>query len=350
MNYSSRATSPRVFALLSLALCALQAAPARADWQEVEVCNEGSIEVAVAWAQETRFLVAISDWDSEGWQWVSPDACAKVWFRTIDTMAIVHLVTALRAPNGTFGARAERLNARDIPNGKSSLCVASDRFDIDDEVLPPCRAPYVEVPTAASFVVAGPRYEMKVTVRPGPSDYAALVPINGAAPAVASAAPPPATPYFKNDNTGDLWGSFVAAANEEMARRQQAQNTPLPAPPPPAAPPPALTGQAWIDATRAVISGVNQSCLAAGHQTGYCGCLSEELGFGPDNPQVNGLMTNWDDDKAHRLLGQDHTWRGRCAWMGAPVPPPPPPADDPRVQNDTECLADPNDIFKCVHQ
>jgi hypothetical protein len=347
MNLPSWTIRPRVFALLLLGACALRSLPAQAGWQEVNVCNEGSIDVAVAWAQEDRVLVFAPIWDSEGWQWVGAGGCERVWLRTTDTMAIVHLVVAGKAPDGTFGALpARRLQIRDIPNGKSSLCVAYDRFDIGADVLPPCHAPFVEVPTAGSLVVGGPDYRRDITVHPIPSDYASMVAINGPAPAGMAAATPPAAAVRSNDNTGDFWGSLFAAANEELERRQQLQMAP---PPPPPLPPaqPALSGQAWVDATRAVISGVNDSCLSAGHRPQYCSCLSEELGFGPDNPHVNGLITNWDDNQAHRLLGGDHTWRGSCDWMGAPSAPPPP-ADLPTLQPEKTCVADNDDIFKCV--
>jgi uncharacterized membrane protein len=340
MNHFFGLRRLHALALLLLGVCALNSLPARASVQLVDVCNKGSIDVAVAWAQETRTLVMFADWESEGWQWIGTGECRRVWLRTFDTMAIVHLVVAGRSPNGTFGVLRVRTNARDIPNGKSELCVSHENFDIGAEVLPPCRAPYVEVPTAASFVVAGTHYEMNATVRPGPSDYASMVAINGPAPVGSSAASAPAPARASNDNTGDFWGSLIAATNEELERRQKAERAPLPAPlPAPPPPPPALSGQAWIDATRAVIRDVDNSCRAAGHHAEYCGCISDALGFGPDNPYVNSLIPKWDNALAKKLVGQGHTWRGRCEWMNEDIP---------VAQPTTACVPDKDNIFSCV--
>jgi hypothetical protein len=356
MNSILGAAHPRMFALLLMGACGLYSAPARADWQEVLICNKGTIEVAVAWAQETRLLVAIDFWESEGWQWIDVDACKRVWLGTTDGMAIMHIVLAGRAPNGTFGVLPRRLELRDIPNRKSSLCVRYDAFDIGKEVLPPCSAPYVEVPTAGSFVVAGREYSLTATTRPQASDYQSMVAINGPAPTGTHAAAPPPTPapYFRNDNTGDFWGSLAAAANEELERRQQAQRAPQAqrvSPPPPLPPSPPKIGEpGWVEESHAVVRAVDNSCRTAGRRADYCGCVSDAVGFGAGNEYVEALITTWDDRSALIIAGRDKIWEGNCSFINeisAPLRSTPDPVPDARPAAKA-CVPSNDNIFECV--
>lgn len=171
---SFRAAAP---AAVALTLAAVSTGAAASDG--VRICNRGTIALAVAYLDDRRALLnSVNFWRAQGWQQVFPNECSTVWRDD----GIVHLVFGIQGPRGDFGVikldpERNNLPPIGINNRRSSMCVTLKEFDESGtnsppaRYLPPCTAPFKEVPVSTSYRLEG-RAQVELTARPTERDLA----------------------------------------------------------------------------------------------------------------------------------------------------------------------------------
>lgn len=199
-----------------LSFGAIVSAPALAEMQIIRLCNKGTIDVAVATVEETRAILGFGAlWEATGWTWVEADDCSNVFVSSVATNRVINVVLGVRTRSGAFGVIQRVFNKGRIVNWQKTACVSADRFSIDDNVVPPCVAPYREVPTSGGFWMSGDfTWNLEVQLSEadlGALDVALTGPDAGLASTPSSTSVAPALPGF--------WESVASAWNETEAKK-----------------------------------------------------------------------------------------------------------------------------------
>jgi hypothetical protein len=142
----------RVFTLLLLGC--LGSVDAKAGLSIFEVCNEGDIPVWIATVTESRFLVFAESVETSTWSKVDADDCDNVWTQVTSGAVMLNVVVGVENAAGEFGVMGRELSG--MPNIRHTVCIGQKGFpSTDSDAIPPCTAPYRDVPTYSAYWVPG---------------------------------------------------------------------------------------------------------------------------------------------------------------------------------------------------
>lgn len=256
-----------------------------AGMQYIKLCNQGSINIAVAWADETRAILGMGQlWKSEGWFWVKPNNCSNIWVSSLEENTVLNLVFAVQTPEGTFGVIEYPLNVRDIPNRQKSICVRGDEYTLNSSPVPPCSPPYVAVPTSSALWISG-SVDWKLIVKPSTEDFKRLaVVLRGPDVSTQLTLPPKPAPTHESSHSPSFLERLVMAYNKSEEERARLLNSC------------AKAGNAW----------------QAEDLERHCTCVVNAVLASGDSYMINTLSKEWDQTIENLYLNRWFDLHRKC--------------------------------------
>jgi hypothetical protein len=148
-------------------------ADARAGLSILKVCNEGSIPVWIGTVTESRFLVFGESFEASAWLEVAVDDCRNVWTLNTSSPVMLNVVVGVMNAAGDFGVMGRELSG--MANIRNRVCMRPEGFPSTDSAsIPPCSAPYREVPTYSAYWIPANSTDIKLEVGFSQADVATL--------------------------------------------------------------------------------------------------------------------------------------------------------------------------------